>query len=190
MDGLLPEFQGKAEQAKLGDVPQIQKLVQFYAERGEMLPRALSEIYEHLRDFFVVRDEEGGVCGCVALHLLWSDIAEIKALAVRDDRQGQGLGRILSEACMAEAREIGLPQVFAFTYKPGFFLKLGFYQVEPMALPRKVWGECFRCPKFGQCDEIAVVRDLQPASASMGHGAAPGTQLPVVPPWSGPIRMR
>ena len=168
-----------AEKAKLQDVPEIQKLVQCYADRGEMLPRPLSELYEHLRDFFVVRDQDGRVCGSVALHVLWSDIAEIKALAVRQDVQGLGLGRILSEACIDEARTMGIARVFAFTYKLEFFLKLGFHQVEPITLPRKIWGECFRCPKFGNCDELAVVRDLQPAV----EGSQPevlGGWLPIV----------
>jgi amino-acid N-acetyltransferase len=147
----------KVEKAKIADAQRIHEMVNSFAEKGEMLPRALSEIYENLRDFFVIRDERGEVIGCVALHINWSDLAEIKSLAVSEDKQAQGLGSMLVQACLEEARELGIPAVFCLTYKPAFFEKHGFYRVDKMELPRKVWSECYRCPKFPDCDEVALV---------------------------------
>ena len=98
--------------------------------------------------------------GCVALHIVWSDLAEIKSLAVPEDAQTRGLGSLLVEAAVEEARNIGLSRCFALTYRPAFFERLGFVQADVMTLPRKVWNECYRCPKFPSCNEIALVRDL------------------------------
>lgn len=147
----------KVEKARIADVQRIHELVNSFADRGEMLPRALSEIYENLRDFFVIREEHGEVIGCVALHINWSDLAEIKSLAVSEDKQAQGLGSMLVEACLQEAKELGIPTVFCLTYKPAFFEKHNFRRVDKMELPRKVWSECYRCPKFPDCDEVALV---------------------------------
>ncbi len=146
----------KVEKAKISDVPQIHELVNSFADKGQMLPRALSEIYENLRDFFVIRDNQQ-VIGCVALHIDWADLAEIKSLAVSGDRQAQGLGSLLIEACLNEAKNLGISTVYCLTYKPSFFEKHGFRQVDKMELPRKVWSECYRCPKFPDCDEVALI---------------------------------
>ncbi|MBI4284387.1 MAG: N-acetyltransferase [Chloroflexi bacterium] len=150
----------QVEKAKIKDVPQMHKLVNIFAERGEMLARSLSEIYENIRDYFVIRDGEQ-VIACAALHVSWSDLAEIKSVAVAEDSQGQGIGAQLVKACLDEARELGIPTVFCLTYKPAFFGKCGFAQVEKSELPHKVWGECYRCPKFPNCDEVAFVCRLE-----------------------------
>lgn len=169
------------EKATMADAPNIHQVVTFFADREEMLHRPLNEIYENLRDFYVARDAAGEFLGCVALHLLWADLAEVKSLAVREDRQLKGVGAALVRACLDEARRLGLPQVFALTYKPGFFEKLGFHLANVMSFPRKVWNECYRCPKFPSCNEIAVSIDLS--------GSRNGTvALPVLqaqPPTSG-----
>jgi amino-acid N-acetyltransferase len=141
--------------AKIGDVPQIQHLVNSFAERGEMLARPLSEIYENLRDYYVVRDGDR-VIGCVALHVSWADLAEVKALAVAENIQRKGLGSKLVQACLDEARELDIPIVFCLTFKPAFFGKQGFIEVDKMKLPKKVWSECFHCPKFPDCGETAM----------------------------------
>lgn len=149
----------QVQPAAVADAKAIHELVNGFARRGEMLPRTMAEIYESVRDFSVVRDSEVVACG--ALHVMWEDLAEIRSLAVREDRQGQGLGALLVEAHLREARELGLKTVFALTYRPGFFERLGFQQADVMTLPRKVWNECYRCPKFPTCNEIAVVIDLE-----------------------------
>jgi amino-acid N-acetyltransferase len=146
--------------ASIGDATAIHDLVNGYARKGEMLPRTMSEVYQNLRDFYVVRDPDGASVACGALHILWGDLAEIKSLAVRQDLQGRRIGARLVEACVDEAQSLGLATVFALTYRPGFFERLGFAQADVMTLPRKVWGECYRCPKFPGCNEIAMVRPL------------------------------
>ncbi|HXX59284.1 MAG TPA: N-acetyltransferase [Dehalococcoidales bacterium] len=149
----------KIEKARISDVPQIHKLVNQFASNGEMLARPLSEIYENLRDFFVARQGRK-VVGCAALHLMWSDLAEIKSVAVSADEQRLGLGNVLMEKCIAEAKSLGIATIFCFTYKPGFFAQVGFKEVDKMTLPHKVWTECLRCPKFPNCDEIAMTMVL------------------------------
>lgn len=138
----------------------MHQLVNSFADSGEMLARPLSEIYEEIRDFFVVR-KKGRVIGCVALHVCWADLAEIKSLAVTEEQQSGGIGTQLVEACLEEAKQLGIVTVFCLTYRPSFFEKLGFSQVDKNDLPRKVWTECYRCPKFPDCDEIALVYQLK-----------------------------
>jgi amino-acid N-acetyltransferase len=147
------------EKARASDADDIHAVVTYFADRGDMLHRPLSEVYETLRDFYVAR-VDGAFAGCAALHLWWSNLAEIKSLAVREDRQLKGVGFRLVSACLDEARRLGLDQVFALTYKPGFFEKLGFHVANVAEFPRKVWNECYRCPKFANCNEIAVAVDL------------------------------
>jgi amino-acid N-acetyltransferase len=151
----------KVEKAKINDAQRIHELVNSFADKGEMLPRALSEIYENLRDFFVVRDKNNQLIGCVALHINWADLAEVKSLAVSEDRQDKGLGSVLIKACLDEASELGIPTVFCLSYKPTFFEKYNFRRVDKMELPRKVWSECYRCPKFPDCDEVALIYQFQ-----------------------------
>jgi amino-acid N-acetyltransferase len=150
----------KVEKAKISDVPQMHELINYFAERDEMLPRSLSELYENIRDCFVVREGER-VVACATLHVFWSDLAEIRSLAVAEGSQDKGLGAQLLKACIQEAEELGITTVFCLTYQPPLFEKYGFTQVEKMDLPRKVWTECFRCPKFPNCDEVALVRHLK-----------------------------
>ena len=153
--------------ARVADAGEIQRLITMFAERDEMLHRSLGEIYENIRDFYVVEDDDGAILACGGLHVCWSHLAEIKSLAVDEARQGQGLGRRIVEACVEEARELGLQTVFALTYKPEFFLRLGYRVVDKATLPHKVWNECIRCPKFPACGEIAVVYDLARTSSPL-----------------------
>ena len=150
----------KVEKARIAEIPQIHKLVNYFADKGEMLPRALSELYENIRDFFVVRDGDQ-IVGCAAHHIFWSDLAEVRSVAVAEEWQNYGTGALLVEACLEEARDLGIETVFCLTYKPSFFERFGFRRVEVMELPRKVWGECQRCPKFPNCDEVALVYQVK-----------------------------
>jgi len=147
------------EVASIGDAEAIHQLVSEWADRGDMLHRTLGEVYEAIRDFKVAR-LEGEVVGCGSLHILGSDLAEIRSLAVREDVQGAGIGAAIVVACVDEARAIGLERVFALTYRPGFFVKQGFRAANVMEFPQKVWNECVRCPFFTNCKEVAVVMDL------------------------------
>ena len=146
--------------AKIADVKQMQKLINNYADEKRMLSRSLNDIYEHIRDFFVYEDETGNIQGCCAVHVVWSDLAEIKAMAVAKDFNRQGIARELVTKCMTEAKNLGIEKVFALTYVDGFFTKLGFSIIKRDDLPHKVWRECIHCPKFPDCDEIAVEKVL------------------------------
>ncbi len=146
--------------AKTKDVPQIVQLINHYAEKGEMLSRSQSQVYNALRDYVVI-EEDGQVVGCGALHVVWNDIAEIRSLAIAPERIGKGLGRRIVEYLLEDARAMELPRVFTLTYKPGFFSKLNFESVDKKELPHKVWKDCLNCPKFPDCDEIALIRSTQ-----------------------------
>lgn len=141
--------------ARLSDVEDMYQLVNNYATNGLMLPRPRSLLYECIRDF-VIAEKDGQMVGTVALHILWGDLAEVRALAIRDDVQKTGIGRCLVEYCLDEARNLGLPRVFTLTYQPGFFQKLGFTVINKEAMPQKVWTECINCPKFPNCDEVCL----------------------------------
>ena len=134
----------------------MHKLINGFSNQGQMLARPLSEIYESIRDFFVIRDG-GEVVACAALHVSWSDIAEIRSVAVAEGSQKKGLGSSLVAACIKEAEDLGIKTIFCFTYKPEFFKHYKFVDIDKMELPRKVWTDCFRCPKFPNCDETALI---------------------------------
>ncbi|MFA5928681.1 MAG: N-acetyltransferase [Candidatus Margulisiibacteriota bacterium] len=147
------------EKLKIKNVPEVQALISQYAQKGEMLPRPLNEIYENLRDYFVVI-KDSRVIACGALHITWADLAEIKSLAVLENEQSKGYGRFIVDACIQEAKTLNLPRVFALTYKQAFFEKQGFRVINKEQLPRKIWGECVYCAKFMECDEICLIKEL------------------------------
>jgi amino-acid N-acetyltransferase len=148
--------------AVVQDIKAIQKILNYYAKKDFLLPRSLSELYDHLRDYFVLENTDQkhliqGVCG---LGISWEDLAEIKSLAISEGHQSKGLGSQFVEMCLEEARSLGIKKVFALTYIPNFFVKLGFREVEKSVLPNKIWADCLKCPKFPDCGEIAVLIDL------------------------------
>lgn len=145
--------------ARIPDAKAIHRLLVEYAREGLMLARSLAEIYEYIRDFYVY-EEDGGVRGTVCLHICWEDLAEVRSLAVDKDWEGKGIGRSLVGKCLEEARSLGLKKVFALTYKPGFFSRLGFHVIEKSELPHKIWTDCLKCAKFPDCDETAMSIDL------------------------------
>jgi amino-acid N-acetyltransferase len=145
--------------AQISDVKEIQKLLITFASRGDMLSRSLSELYESLRDFYVFEEGET-ILGTAALHIVWDDLAEVRSVAVIEESGRKGIGSQLVQACIAEAREIGLKRIFCLTYKPDFFGKHGFHLVDKSELPHKVWGDCIKCVKFPDCDENAMILDL------------------------------
>ncbi len=145
--------------AKISDAEAIYALINFYAERDRMLFRPLADIYENLQAF-TVAELEGKVVGCCSLQIIWSDLAEIKSLAVDEANIDKGLGKMLVAAAIEQAGQMGLPKIFALTLRPEFFEKLGFGVVEKDTLPMKVWSDCAKCPKQQNCDEIAVIKDV------------------------------
>lgn len=149
----------RVDRARVSDATSMHQLISYFADKGEVLPRALSEIYEGIRDYFVVR-KRGQVIACAALHVTWVDLAEIRSLAVDEKAQNQRVGSALVQACLEEAKELAIPRVFCLVRKPAFFEKHGFQLIDKAELPHKVWAECYRCPKFPDCDEVALIRHL------------------------------
>ncbi len=149
----------KVDRARVSDATSMHRMISHFADKGEMLPRALSEIYDGIRDYFVVR-KGSQVIGCVALHVTWVDLAEIRSLAVDEQEQNQSIGSLLVQACLEEAKELGIPRVFCLVRKPAFFERHGFQLIDKTELPQKVWAECYRCPKFPNCDEVALIHHL------------------------------
>jgi len=171
------------------DVPQIRALINEMAARtdedykhGHMLPRSLTELYEHVRDYTVLIDDNDRVAGCCALQSTWEGLAELKALAVNDTVQGQGWGRRLVEASLAEAESLGLECIFTLTNKWEFFDKLHFVPIDMRELPQRVWSECVNCPKFMvACDEVAMTyqgrRPKQTFIPAVGVNAPAGARV-------------
>jgi len=152
---------GLIRKAKIGDVREIQKMLASHAQRGELLPRSLSELFDNLRDMFVyVEDSQPEIMGTCSMHICWEDLAEIRSLVVREPFRHQGIGKRLVEACVSEAVTLGLYRIFVLTYQAQFFEKLGFHQVDKATLPHKIWADCIRCVKFPECDETALVLEL------------------------------
>ena len=145
--------------AKISDVPAINALIGSYAEVDRMLFRSLADIYENLQTF-IVAELDSKIVGCCALEVIWSDLAEIKSLAIDGAYKGKGIGNKLVAAAVEQGVKLGVPRVFALTLEPAFFEKSGFAIVEKEALPMKVWSDCARCPKQQHCDEIAVIKTV------------------------------
>jgi amino-acid N-acetyltransferase len=147
-------------QVTVVDAEQIQRLINQCADEGRLLARSLSEIYDNLRDFSVYEEGAHQIQGVCALHISWEDLAEIRSLAVATEARGRGIGGQLIEACLEQARQLGVRRIFLLTAIPPYFERIGFRPVERSVLPHKVWGDCIRCVKFPDCDETAMIRDL------------------------------
>lgn len=145
--------------ATIKDIKAIHALLQQYGSKGELLPRPLSVLYDHVRDFTVyVDDKDTGVLGCCALQFCWTDLAEIRSLAVHPEYWGNRIGSKLVEHVLLEAKSFAIQKVFALTYRPGFFKRFGFQQIDRSELPIKIWADCIMCIKFPDCDETAMMK--------------------------------
>lgn len=168
--------------ANVADVPVMAQLINDNAELGLMLPKSLAMLYETVRAFHVVEDS-GKVVGLCAMTIIWANWGEVASLAVAKSQRGKGLGRKLTEACLEEAKAIGIPRVMTLTYEQAFFEKLGFTVLDRQKLPLKVWSECVRCPKNQACDEIAMFKVIEGVPEPIGAPAAPKAtsyEVPVV----------
>jgi len=151
--------------AKISDVVEIHRMLWQFSKAEKLLARSLTELYTTVRDMVVFEDVEGNIAGCCTLHIVDEDLAEIRSLAVLDSYQRRGVGRKLVEACISEARELGICKLFALTNEVGFFERLGFQPENKEGLPHKVWWDCRYCPKYpNYCDESALVMDLKEKS--------------------------
>lgn len=147
--------------ARMGDVKWIHALLMECSKQELLLPRSYSDLYGHLRDYYVVCQEGAeGILGCCALSIVWDNLAEIRSLAVVTRARGTGWGNKLVESCLSEAVTLGIYKVFTLTYQAVFFQKLGFEEIGKDVLPQKVWADCLRCPKFPDCDETAMLMEM------------------------------
>lgn len=149
--------------AALKDAEAVFALIEAFAAKGDMLHRSVVEICSSIRDFFVFYDGSGNglIRGVCALNVGFNGLGEIRSLAVDEGSMGRGVGSALVEGALAEAGELGLKKVFALTYSPAFFERFGFKLIERETLPQKIWGECADCRKFHDCDESAVMLELE-----------------------------
>ncbi|OGS18282.1 MAG: GNAT family N-acetyltransferase [Elusimicrobia bacterium RIFOXYA2_FULL_40_6] len=147
-------------QAKISDVKSIHLLVTEHAQKGELLPRPLSDLYEKVQEF-IVAEEKGGVIACGALHVSWEDMAEVRTLIVSKKYQGKGIGAKI--VCVLEkyASRLGIKKVFALSFKPEFFKKLGYIEIKKEILPHKIWRDCIKCPLFPDCGETALIKNVE-----------------------------
>ncbi len=141
--------------ATVKDVDTIYSLISQYAQLDKMLFRSKAYIFDNLQ-MFSVAEADGRVVGCCALAVIWSDLAELKSLAVAGDYQKKGIGRALVNKLLQQAKDLGVEKVFALTLEPTVFEKYGFSVVDKKTLPMKVWSDCAKCTKQENCDEIAV----------------------------------
>ena len=161
------------KKAQVRDVQEVLDLINGYAAANLMLPRGPQYLYENIRDFVIASDHKVPVysmmetrevlhliVACGSLHVLWDDIAEIRALAIHPDYQHLGLGSKLVDTMINEARQLGVKRLYTFTLTEDFFKTLGFRRQKREELPPKMWGECSRCPKYFKCDEVGMVRVL------------------------------
>lgn len=162
----------EVRKAAMQDIPALLELINGYAAKGIMLPRTEFELSENMRDFMVAY-AGSQLVGCGAMHFYSPTMGEVRSLAVAESHKTHGIGRMLVDSLVYEAKLYGLDAVFAFTYVPGFFARLGFNEVERGELPLKAWKDCLRCPKFQCCDEIAVVRVLRPQRWTQRHHEVP-----------------
>lgn len=147
--------------ATIEDIRQIYSLLKYYGEKGELLARPLSQLYDHVRDFLVYESPDGsGIIGCCALQFCWVDLAEIRSLAVHQAHLREKIGTQLLQTAFEETREYKIKKLFTLTYKPDFFKQFGFIEIDKAELPIKIWSDCLHCVKFPDCDEIAMLKLL------------------------------
>lgn len=147
--------------AQIREVPEIRRFLMEFTLDGGILPRTLADLYDQLRDYFVYRDDDDALAGIAALHICWAGLGEIRSVAVDPARQGRGIGSLLVQACLAEARDIGLTEIFLLTLRPDFFARFGFKVVSREELLPIVWADCVNCVKFPDCDEIPMLLNLE-----------------------------
>ncbi|MDY6054116.1 MAG: N-acetyltransferase [Anaerovibrio sp.] len=143
--------------ARFQDAETIYNLIYDYAQKGEMLARSRNTIYETMRDMVVAENEDGEVVGVGGLHITWDSLAEVRSIAVSPKYKRHGIGSGIVKELIREGKEMGVKKIFTLTYKPQFFVTLGFREVKKEDLPHKVWKECIDCPKFPDCDETAMI---------------------------------
>lgn len=165
-------------EALLRDATQIHDLIASYSGDGTLLPRTLPEICENIRDFVVV-ENAGRILGCGALHLYGPHLAEVRSIAVRPEEKGNGAGRFLMDALMKQAKRQEVTCVCLFTRIPSFFARMGFTVAMREEIPDKLYKDCLRCPRYHNCDEVAMYRGELPEFAILEPPASQLVKLQV-----------
>ena len=155
--------------ANLKDVPAIHALLKHWADKSVLMPRSMSDLCDDLRDF-IVYEKKGKLAGCAALHLTWTDLAELRSVAVEKSCQDKGVGSKLVEVCLAEARKLEVPRIFVLTFVPNYFKRFGFKRVPKESFPQKIWVDCVNCKHFPNCNEVAMELDLTVTPAKKRPG--------------------
>ncbi|MCB8981042.1 MAG: argininosuccinate synthase [Ardenticatenaceae bacterium] len=169
------------------DIPHILALLNEHVRRGDVLPRTAQSIQDTLPDWLVGIDAEDELVACVSL-LYYSEIlAEVRSLAVSDKVKGQGWGRSIVKAIIAQAKFQQVPTLFALTRAVPFFQKMGFTISSRELFPEKVWRDCQVCPLLTHCDETAVVLHLTPNPIQLR--TLPVIELPIIQPIQGVTNM-
>jgi amino-acid N-acetyltransferase len=136
--------------ARTSDVPAIKSLVDTYAGKI-LLEKNLVTLYEAVQEFWVAEhpDHEGEVVGCGALHVLWSDLGEIRTVAVDPSVTGHGVGHAIVERLLEVARELQLERIFVLTFETDFFGRHGFTEIEGTPVTAEVFEEMCRSYDVG-----------------------------------------
>ena len=151
----------KPLQAKLSDIARMQNLVADEVARGIILARSDDEVATNIRSYLLALSDENELLGYCALHVQNAQLAEIRSLIVNKNARRMGVGRALVNEHLKKACDLELKQVFTLTYQREFFESLGFKEIDKKDLPaQKIWSDCIKCKHFPNCDEIALIIDV------------------------------
>jgi len=145
--GGTPADRPAIRRARTSDVPAIKRLVDTYAGKI-LLEKNLVTLYEAVQEFWVA--EHGGeVVGCGALHVLWSDLGEVRTVAVAPAMTGQGIGHAIVDRLLRVARDLQLKRLFVLTFETEFFERHGFTEIEGTPVTAEVFDEMCRSYDIG-----------------------------------------
>lgn len=144
--------------ARTADVRGIRRLIDTYSGERRLLSKATVAIYEDVPEFRVAVDDDGGVVGCGALHVLWEDLAEIRTVAVDATWRGRRVGHQIVEALLDDARELGVRRVFVLTFETRFFASFGFTEIDGAPVPPPVYEQLLRSYDEGVAEFLGLER--------------------------------
>lgn len=141
--------------ARLTDLERIESMVNYWADKGENLPRDRSDLAKAVGEFSVT-ECDGKVTGCASIYVYDTGLAEIRSLGVEPGFERRGQGSALVEAIVKRAEKLAIKRVFVLTRMPEFFMKLGFSPTSKSMMPEKVMKDCAMCARQNACDEVAL----------------------------------
>ena len=144
-------------EARTSDVPAIRQLVDLYAADRILLSKATVTLYEDVQEFYVA-ELDGKVVGCGAVHVLWEDLGEVRTLAVDKEYRGRGIGDLLLQRLLDQARNVGVARVFCLTFEVAFFESHGFTQIEGAPVPHDVYEQLLESYDEGVAEFLGLER--------------------------------